>query len=524
MFDMPAVFLCDFYKLAHREQYPNKTEKVYSTWIPRSNRHHDSVDKVVVFGFQGFIKQFLIDYFNKNFFSRNKEKVITEYKRFIKYTLFVDNPETKHIEDLYDLGHLPVIIKAMPEGSLCPIRMPMLVIENTDSRFFWITNYLETLMSTEFWPASTAATIAKEYRDILDNYCEQTGGDKESVAFQGHDFSMRGLLGVAGSGLVGPAHLLSFVGTDTAPSIFYLEKYYNADIERELVGVSVAASEHSVMCAGGADDEYETYRRLIEDVYPSGIVSIVSDTWDLWYVLSNIIPRLKDKIMTRDGKVVIRPDSGDPVDIICGLENKPGFTVFERDGELRVRDNSTGVSRVVSKYEVKGVIEVLWDIFGGTTTDKGYKVLDSHIGAIYGDAITLERAKQICERLMKKGFASTNMVLGIGSYTYQYNTRDTFGFALKSTWCQIDGEEKLIFKDPVTDNGTKKSLVGKVVVRDFGNGELVMFDNLTSEQEMMAEGKGLNMLRPIFKDGKLLIDDSLSVIRERLRGCQKPKI
>lgn len=402
----PASLLCDFYKVSHREQYPEGTETVYATWTPRTSRIK-GIDSVVAFGFQGFVQEYLIDYFNEHFFSRPATSVLAEYERYMKFTLGVAAPDTYHIEALHNLRYLPVLIKAVPEGTSIPTRVPMLTIENTIPEFFWVTNYLETLMSCALWQPSTSATLAREYRTLLDKWAEITSSDPDFVQFQGHDFSMRGMGGLDAACTSGAGHLLSFVGTDTIPAIAYLEKYYGADIETGLVGCSVAATEHSVMCAGGADDEFETYRRLIEDVYPTGIVSIVSDTWDLWQVLTNTIPKLRDSIIARDGKVVIRPDSGDPVDIICGIDFPAAVGMESFAFDMRTPAQ-------------KGVVELLWDTFGGTVNDKGFKELDSHIGAIYGDAITLQRADEICKRLAAKGFASTNIVFGIGSFTYQY--------------------------------------------------------------------------------------------------------
>jgi nicotinamide phosphoribosyltransferase len=481
----PATLLCDFYKLSHRPQYPDGTETVYATWTPRTSRVAN-VKHVVAFGFQAFIKKYLIAYFNEHFFSRSKADVVAEYVRFVKHTLGDPNPYTKHLEELHDLGHLPILIRAVPEGTLVPIRVPMLTIENTDKRFFWLTNYLETLISCESWLASTSATTAYEYKKILMAYAQETG-DPGFVPFQGHDFSMRGMACLEAAETSGSGHLLSFAGTDTCPAISHLEKYYNANIEKELVGTSIPATEHSVMCAGGSDSEYETYRRLITETYPSGFISIVSDTWDLWHTLNVIIRSLKDSIVARDGKVVIRPDSGDPVLIICGDPNA-------EDPLVR-----------------KGVIEILWDIFGGTINEKGYKCLDPHIGCIYGDAITLDRCDAICHGLKLKGFASTNMVFGIGSFTYNYVTRDTFGFAMKSTHVTINGKDMPIFKNPVTDNGVKKSQKGRVAVLRDEDGELYLQDGLDSHTTLLGD-----QLHPVFMDGKLLRQWSLADIRLRL--------
>ena len=486
--------LCDFYKISHKAQYPAGTEVVYSTWIPRTSRM-TGVDHVVAFGFQAFIKKYLIEYFNEHFFAKSKLSVVTEYARIISATLGVVNPETKHLEELHDLGYLPIKISALAEGTLTPLRVPMLVIENTDSRFFWLTNFLETLMSCELWLAATSATTAYQYKKILNWWAEKTDeANMGFVQFQGHDFSMRGMACLEAAELSGSGHLLSFVGTDTIPAICHLERYYGADVTKELVGTSIPATEHSVMCSYGEENEAETYRHLIQDVYPSGFISIVSDTWNFWEVLDKIIRPMKDIILARDGKVVIRPDSGDPVKIICGDPNS-------EDPLVR-----------------KGAVEILWDIFGGTVNEQGFKCLDSHIGCIYGDAITLTRCQEICEQLAAKHFASTNVVYGIGSYTYNYVTRDTFGFALKSTYVRVAGEEKLIMKDPVTDPGSvKKSLTGKCFVGyDFDdNATITVTDGLTDE-EVSFEDDGENLLQVVFKDGFQYNVQTLQQVRDKL--------
>lgn len=474
------MLLADFYKLAHKNMYPENTQVVYSTWTPRTSRIPE-ITTIVNFGQQMFLKK-LIETFGREFFNRSKEGVIEEYVRIIKNTLGVQNPETNHIEELHDLGYLPLSIKALPEGANVPMRVPTLTIQNTDPRFFWLTNYIETLASCTLWQPATSATLAREYRKILDKAAARTGGDSTFVQFQGHDFSFRGLSSLDSAISSGMGHLLSFTGTDTVPAIQGAEHYYNANVETELVGTSIPATEHSIQCAYGNDMEY--LDKMMSKVHPEGMVSIVSDGYDFWDVMGRVIPALKSKILARNGKVVIRPDSGDPVDIICGNNDA-------KHGSL----------------EEKGAVEVLWDIFGGTVNTKGFKQLDQHIGLIYGDAITLRRADEIVNRLAEKGFASTNVVFGIGSYTYQYNTRDTFGFAMKSTLCVINGVEKQIFKDPKTDNGVKKSLKGRVVVLHDGvNYRAVdgysLNDNVPNDQ-----------LQEVFRDGKLLKETTFAEIR-----------
>ena len=482
---LSPTLLCDFYKLSHRSMYPTGTTVVYSTWTPRASRL-PGVNKVVAFGVQAFIKNFLVDYFQENFFNQSKEKIVADYTRIIKGTLGVAKPETRHIEDLHDLGFLPLLIKAVPEGTRVPLRVPTMTVQNTDERFFWLTNYIETLASCELWQASTSATIANEYRLLFEKAAMETVGETSFVPFQGHDFSFRGLSSLSSAVSSGMGHLLSFAGTDTIPAIQGMEHFYGANVEKELVGTSIPATEHSVQCAYGNDLAY--LENMMTRVHPTGFVSIVSDGYDFWNVIGNVIPALKSTILSRDGRVVIRPDSGDPVSIVAGDPN--GKTELER----------------------KGAIEALWDIFGGTETVKGYKVLDSHIGLIYGDAITLERAAQILSRLRVKGFASTNVVFGIGSYTYQYNTRDTFGYALKSTLCVINEVEKQIFKDPKTDDGVKKSQRGKVMVFADSNGALRVEDGFK-----LTDVSPNDLLKSVYHNGIADNGQLFSEIKARLR-------
>jgi len=482
---MNPLLLTDGYKVDHRRQYPTGTTLVYSNWTPRKSRI-DDVQEVVFFGLQYFIKKYILADFENYFFKQPKEKVVEEYSRRINNYLGENQVGIKHIEELHDLGYIPMVFKALPEGSAVPIRVPMFTMYNTKPEFFWLTNYFETLLSAVIWMPCTSATIAKQYRKVLDKFAAETSSVPEFVDWQGHDFSMRGMAGIDAGLSSSAGHLLSFTGTDTIPAIDFLEQYYNANSNKELIGGSVAATEHSVMCMGTTEGELATFRRLICEVYPKGILSIVSDTWDLWKVLTEYLPQLKQEITNREGKVVIRPDSGDPVDILCGNVNGK------------------------NEQEQKGVIELLWDCFGGTTNSKGFKELIPQIGAIYGDSITIERATQICERLKAKGFASTNVVLGIGSYTYQYNTRDTFGFAMKATYGEVNGEGREIFKDPITDDGTKKSAKGLMKI-ELENGKYKLVDQVNWQSE------GTGELIEVFRDGKLLVDQNLSDIRKVAR-------
>ncbi len=494
------LFKEDFYKVGHQKMYAPGTTKIYSNLTPRKSRI-EGINHVVAFAIQPFLADLKADW-EAGFFQRPWAEVEAEYVRMISATLGPDAAGTDHLKKLHDLGYLPLHIKALPEGSIVPIRVPLLTITNTVDHAFWLVNFLESFMSAQLWQGMTSITIAHEFFKMLRKNAIETAGSPDFVPWQGHDFSFRGMSSLESACLSGAGHLAAgFTGTDTIPAIQFLEHYYGADVTKELVGASVPATEHSIMCLGGVDDEIGTFRRLLS-TFPKGILSVVSDTWSLPSVVCNILPVLKAEIMGRDGKLVIRPDSfwTDPVDCLCGFDGyHPQMEKMTPKEVMMVR---------------KGLVESLWDLFGGTTTAQGFKVLDSHIGCIYGDAITFDRAKRICERLRAKGFASINEVFGIGSYTYQYNTRDTFSFAVKATYGVVNGEPREIFKDPITDDGMKKSSKGLLRV-DGESGSYTVKDCCTIEEERGGA------LQTVFANGELVGFTSLSAIRARLTSQLK---
>lgn len=753
----------DWYKYSHKRQYPDGTEFVYSNFTARSGKWANIPNSTgtVFFGLSYFIQKYLIDDFNENFFNKPKDQVVSQYKRRVETSLG-GVADTTGIEELHDLGYLPIRISAVPEGSFVPYGVPSLIIYNTDPRFAWLTNYLETILSCYLWKPCTSATTARWYRKLLEEYAEKTGGSKEFIDFQAHDFSFRGMSGPEDAAISGAAHLLFFKGTDTVPAIDLLEKYYAADATISLIGASVPASEHSVMSMGTQLNERDTYQRFIKELYPTGIVSIVSDTWDYWNVLTNIVPSLKDDIMSRDGKTVLRPDcysedtqiltnngwrffyeltedslvaqvvgdtyefvkpsriisqeyEGDmhhfhdyhgKVDLLVtpnhrivleqdgkeriieasklgpsGHHKQKMFRsaksslpptnlsdldrlriAFQADGsfcsgvkssirfgfskqrkidrlieilsrigidyiiydlkdgrkEINVKVDSSLFSKdfewvpndidsvwanqfldelsywdssirsegrfkfdsmtlsVINKVEYiaiaagrgilitksvdnrkkrfsdiytahitvenkvggqswgntlipysgkvycvtvpsgkvivkrnkcilvsgnsgdpvkiicgdteapedsperKGSLVLLWETFGGVVNDKGFKHLDPHIGLIYGDSITPQRAQAILEGMTELGFASDNIVFGVGSYTYNVVSRDTHGFAVKATYGEVEGQPRIIFKDPATDKDkVKKSLRGMIAVTRDENHGWTYSDGLT---------------------------------------------
>lgn len=470
------MLLCDFYKISHRDQYPEGSQIIYSTLTPRSNKLAPHIDRVVSFGFQAFILKYLINYFNQNFFARPKKEVVKEYVDFVQRALQIKN-DGSHIAQLHDLGYLPLRIKAIPEGKSIAIKVPVLTIENTHPDFFWLTNYLETLLNVSLWQPMTSASIARVYRLTLQQFADQTCDNRDHIAFQSHDFSMRGMSSLESAETSGAGHLTAFIGTDTIPAISFVDFYYGS---KGLIGTSIPASEHSVMSSHGID-ELPTFRYLMAK-FPDSMLSIVADTTDFWHNISVNLPILKDEILARPeyAKLVIRPDSGNALDIICG----------NADAETEV--------------ERKGLIEALWDIFGGTINQKGYKVLDPHIGVVYGDGVNFEKMVSILEGLKAKGFASSNIVFGVGSRTYQSNTRDTLGFAVKATSITINGQEKMIFKNPKTDDGLKKSQRGRVKVTSLDS----YVDGLSAQDDFSDD-----LLQVIFENGKLYHKTDFDQIR-----------
>jgi hypothetical protein len=802
------VLLKDGYKVGHKFQYPKDTLKVYSNLTARQGRKSASNQYatrksqkagIVFYGAQAFILRYLVEDFQDNFFSRPVEEVMSKYTRRINNYLGVGAVTFDHISKLHDLGYLPLHIKAVPEGTYVPYGVPCMTFVNTHNDFYWVTNMIETLLSTELWKPCTSATSARQFRQVFDYYSKLTVSDEPNpfVPWQGHDFSFRGMSGADDAMLSGSGHLLFFTGTDTIPAIDFLEYYYGANSDVDLIGGSVSATEHSVMCMGEETTEFKTFKRLITEVYPKGIVSIVADTWDLWNVITNTVPQLKEDILARDGKVVLRPDCYDeqtkiltprgwvlfkdltvndkvaqvlednsyefvtPIEIVnydysgpmvhfkdphgkCDLLVTPEHRMvwdfkgkatiaeankykgsansrmfrsakapnhnrtlscldrlriaFQVDGSFTSQDKNNinlgiisdticfnfskqrkvkrlvdicekgnftysvhqeskrqntiyiylpkdveitkdfswvDISDLCSKWcqefieevfwwypchdarfkfdttvkavadileyvaisagygclitdtrkehfndvhtlhilknpmlgsqaiekevindfkgkvyctkvpsgkllvkrnrctavsgnsgspvkiivgdldapvgspEYKGAIECLDDVFGHTLTTKGFKTLNPKIGLIYGDSITPERQIAILEGLAQKGYSSDNIVLGIGSYNYQYVTRDTHGFAVKATWGVTESRGEIaIYKNPKTDDGVKKSAKGLLFVGKDENGDLFL------EQEVSSQKENQGCLRTIFLNGQLHNFQNINEIRK----------
>lgn len=484
------LLLCDFYKTTHSRQYPKDMTKVVSYFTPRMSRIN--CDKVVVFGLQGFIKTFLTDYFDRNFFNRPVEEVINEYHRIISNTLGIGSYDEYRIIALHGLGYLPIEIKALPEGTLCPLHVPFMEISNTHPDFAWVTNAIESLLSAETWHPMVSATVGKMYRDIVNEYYDKTVDDDIPRAKALGDFSFRGQECLQSAVKSSAGFCLSFLNSATVPVIPYLEEMYNCKCDVDPVAFGSVSTEHSVMCSNFAvdGDEITFFKRMLNELYPHMSFSIVSDSYDYWNIVKNIIPQLKDDILSRDKTMFVRGDSGDPVQIVTE-------TVFE-----------------------------LWKIFGGTENSKGYKVLPPQIRAIYGDSITLQRCKKIYQILEENGFAANNVALGVGSFSMQCIeedgilkpfTRDTFGMAVKATYGKMsDGTEVKIFKNPKTDSANfKKSQRGLCIVKKE-DGDIVYEDDLLENEYNALRNE--NCMITMYRNGQIMHQETLYEIRNRLHN------
>ncbi len=481
------MLLMDFYKAVHSDMLHPRMTRSMSYYTPRMSRVN-RWKKVVMFGLQMFCKTWLMDYFQDTFFALPREEVVAEYKRVLDASLGKGIYDYEKIGKLHDLGYLPIEICALPEGTMVPMQVPMFGISNTHEDFAWLPQALESLISAELWYPQITATVGKTYRDIVDRYYGLTCEDDipRNRALGAFDF--RGDMGVDAALKAGAGWCMSFVNTATVPVIPYLEEMFGADCSKEEVAFGAVSTEHFVMCSNYAvdGDEEVFLRRLLTELYPQTSFSCVLDSYDYWNVIDNILPRLHKEILEHKGCMLMRGDSGDCVEVVTK-------TVFK-----------------------------LWDQFGGHINSKGYKVLDPHVRAIYGDSITVQRCEEIYQILMDRGFASNNVVLGVGSFSMHCIeednmlkpfTRDTFSSCIKACYAEIDGQCYPIFKNP-KEGGFKKSHKGLCYVYRDTRGELAYTDGYTTED--MPRG---NLLETVFKDGELVKSYTLQEIRQRLHGC-----
>jgi nicotinamide phosphoribosyltransferase len=543
-FRINPLYEADGYKVGHPLMIVNNASREYWTWIPRSLKYMPKGINQIMSAGQQLTWRYIHSTFQENFFDQPvdvAQKFVEDMSKYLMLPYDFDG-----FKRLHSLGYLPVRIKALEEGTFTDPNIPHMTGINTVDGYAWLGLFLETLVSKLSWQCPTTATIGHQFKKNAVEYVKKTDPENLWLAdFMCHDFHSRGgnpFTSIA----VGLGHSFSNLGSDTLNVIPASRYYYDFD-ENEMPIYSVNASEHSVTCTGifyyehklkngELNHEIEWYYSFdlpsvgsVENPdylaiaeclnlrdwlikFPVGLLSVVSDTMDLWKLITHVLPRLKDLIMSREGKLVIRPDSGDPVDITCG---KFVFVPHEYESE----EEFEMTMKEINSPEGKGVVELLYDIFGGETTSTGYKRLDSHIGMIYGDSINLERQVSIYDRLERKGFSATNVVVGVGSYTYVMLTRDSAGYTAKGAWFEVIEEgERIpfdIYKDPITDDGTKKSLKGfcKVdqIIGSHGKSPIFVETQCTEEEE------NIGLLQVIYEDGKFYNQTTLEEIRKRVK-------
>lgn len=437
------ILLTDSYKVSHYKQYPPDTRTIYSYFESRGGRF----DEVVFFGLQYLLKRYLEG-------TRVTKEYIDEaealYAQHFGTSGLFNRAGWEHILNKHD-GRLPVRIRAVPEGMSVPVHNVMMTIENTDPVCYWLPNYLETLL-VQTWYGSTVATISREIKKLLLSYLHETG-DPELVGFKLHDFGFRGVSSVESAGIGGAAHLVNFMGTDTLAALTLIRKYYETD---SMPGFSIPAAEHSTITSWGRDNETLAYANMLLQ-YPEGLVACVSDSYDIYNACEHIWGgTLRDKVLARKGTLVIRPDSGNPAEVVLN------------------------------------VMEILGEKFGAEPNRLGFKVLHPNVRVIQGDGVEYDAIRAILQTLKLHGWSADNIAFGMGGALLQKLNRDTQKFVFKCSWANVGGQERDVFKQPVTDAG-KNSKRGRLKLVRTGNG-------YTTTDENSA---GDDLLRTVFENGFL---------------------
>ena len=445
----------DSYKASHYLQYPPKSEYVSSYIEARGGEYK----KTLFFGLQAFIKEYLLRAITQEDIDEAKEIIEAHGLPFNKEGWEYILKEHK--------GFLPIEISAVKEGILVPIKSPLVQVVNTDAKVPWLTSYLETALLRAVWYPTTVATLSHSVKTIIGEYLEQTSDNvQEQLPFKLHDFGARGVSSEESAMLGGMAHLVNFQGTDTLSAIIGARRYYNAD----MAGFSIPASEHSTMTSWQRDGEVDAYKNMIEKFGGNGkIFAVVSDSYDIYNAVSDIWGKeLKDRVKSSGATLVIRPDSGDPKEIV--LE----------------------------------VMKRVYKSFGGYKNSKGYIVLDDCVRIIQGDGVNKKSIKEILQALKEAGFSADNIAFGMGGGLLQSVGRDDLKFAMKASAIRVDGEWRDVYKDPITDSGKRSKRGRLALTNDF---ETLRVEDLGDRE---------NLLQTVFKNGKLLKDYSFDEIRKNI--------
>ena len=452
----------DSYKVSMFKQYPAGTTGVYSYIESRGGRY----DRTVFFGLQAFIKEYLLAPITQVDIDIADEILTAHGEPF-------NRAGWQYILDKHR-GYLPVVIRAVPEGTVVPVKNVLATIENTDPECFWLTTWLETALLRAVWYGTTVATQSWTIKQVILDYLERTG-DPSGIDFKLHDFGARGVSSLESAGIGGAAHLVNFMGTDTISGILFAREFYNAGI----AGFSIPAAEHSTITSWGRDGEVDAYRNMLTQfARPGTILAVVSDSYDIYNAASKLWgEELRQQVIDSGATVVIRPDSGDPVEVNRKL------------------------------------VEILGEKFGYTTNAKGFKVLNN-VRLIQGDGINELTVRSILGAFMAMGWSADNIAFGMGGALLQIVDRDTQRFAMKCSAAEVNGKWIDVVKDPVTDPG-KKSKAGRVTLWTNGTGEYV---SSVDEPKQWADRGWTKALVPVFWDGKLENEITFEQVRANAKA------
>lgn len=460
------LLLADAYKYSHYKLYYPGTTKIYSYLESRGGMFNETV----FYGLQYFLKEYLQ---GQAFTKENIDEAEDTLNGVFGRNGVFDRNNFEYILSKYG-GCLSIKIKAVPEGSTIPVKNVLMTIENTDPRCFWLTNFLETLLM-QVWYPSTVATLSREIRKTVEHYFDKTADEsaRPAINFVLNDFGFRGVSSVESAGLGGSAHLIKFMGSDTVYASAFAKKYYDA---KKVYGMSVPATEHSIMTLLGADGEKEIFNHVL-NAYPEGILSCVSDSYNIFSAVGELWGKeFKDKILQRDGTLVIRPDSGDPVKTLLK------------------------------------VFDMLFDRLGFTINTKGYRVLPKQVRVIQGDGVDYESIGSIYHSLQISGIAADNLVLGMGGALLQKVNRDTQKFALKCSYAELNGKAVNVQKSPMEMNANGE------MIKSFKTskaGRLKLVETPEGVKTVSESEKGDDLMQTVFENGELKINQTFEEIRQR---------
>ena len=495
MVNTNAMLLCDTYKQVHMKMFDEGLTKLVSYWVPRKSMIEDpDKNKMVFFGLQAFILEYLYGYFDKNFFDEDVEYIKETFTKYVGIQIGVENFDIEPILALHKLGYLPLEIRALPEGSLVNMGIPCIELTNTHKDFAWLVQWIECILQAELWKICNHATIGTFYLDLAKKWYTKNADSNKDPRNAFSDFGMRGMSCMNEAVRCSAAWLLSANKTSTVCALPFIDEYYHDNsIFDGSFGRGGISTEHSVISSNYANgtDEVKFLKRMLTETYPNASFSCLGDTYDYWNFVDNVLRECKEEIMAHNGTLFVRPDSGEQVSIV-----------------------------------VETVIR-LYNMFGGTLNEKGCKVLDPHIGIILGDGCTLDVVEKIYKNLDDLGFSSSNVIFGIGAFCFSaiydsvggrmvINTRDTYGIAMKSTYAEFGDKHVKVFKNPKTDTSNlKKSHKGMVFVEKIIDG-FRYHDDMTYDEYLTFAKEHENAMRLIFKDGIMFNKEGFGKIRERL--------